>query len=70
MRMLRQYGFPAEHPFVHGFPLDFDAPDEFEHSTGSMLLRQVPPLRQDDELERLAFDPARIEPILRRTLSS
>jgi hypothetical protein len=67
MRMLRQHRCPAQDAFVHGFCLNLDAPHELEDSTGSMFLRQVCPLWQDDELERLTFDPARVESVLRHT---
>jgi hypothetical protein len=70
MRMLRQHGLPAEDPFVYGFRFDLDAPDELEHSTPSVFLRQILPLRQDDELERLAFDPARVESVRCRSVFS
>ena len=70
MRMLRQHRVPAEDAFVYSFRLDLDAPHEFEHSTRPVLLRQARPMRQDDELQRLAFDPARVKSVLRRTVFS
>jgi hypothetical protein len=65
MRVLRQHRFSSKDAFVHGFRLDLDAPHELEDATRSKFLRKVRPLRQDDELERLSFDPARVESVLR-----
>ena len=70
MRMLGQHRFPAEDAFVNGFRFELDAPHEFKHSTRLVFLRKVRPLWQDDELERLVFDPAQVESVLRRTVVS
>jgi hypothetical protein len=66
--MLREYTSLAEDSFVHDFCFPLDTPDELEHSTCTVLLRQMRPLREGGELKRLSFGPARVKSVLRRLI--
>src|SRR5215468_7843137 len=61
MWMLGEDRCRAEDPFVNGFGFSLDAPHELEHSTCSLLLRQVSPMRENNEPKRLALGPARVK---------
>jgi len=64
--MLRKYPSLAQDSLVHEFCFPLGAPGELEHSTCTLLLRQMRPLREDGELEGLSFGPAGVKSVFRR----
>lgn len=68
--MLREYPSLAQDSLVRDFCFSLGAPDELEHSTCTVLVRQMRPLREDSELESLSFGPARVKSVFRRLLVS